>query len=116
MPKLNKFLVAFIFLIVAVSGGRAQNKLLTIDDIFDPARQVRFGGSTPAIRWMKDGRHYLLTNDAARRDVPRLQKVDAVTGTAEPFFDAAKMQAAFTALPEYPLSRLANYRIAARTG
>jgi dipeptidyl-peptidase-4 len=31
--------------------------------------------------------------------VPRLQKVDAATGEAVPFFDSAKMQAAFAALP-----------------
>jgi len=76
-----------------------QNKLLTIDDIFDPAKRVNFGGSTPTIRWMKDGKHYLQTNDPSRKDLPRLQKVDAATGTATPLFDAAKMQAAFAALP-----------------
>ena len=78
---------------------RAQNKLLTIDDIFDPVKRVNFNGSTPTIRWLKDGNHYLLTNEAGKRDVPRLQKVNAATGEAVPFFDAAKMQAAFAALP-----------------
>jgi dipeptidyl-peptidase-4 len=77
----------------------AQNKMLTVEEIFDPAKRVNFGGTTPNVRWLKDGNHYLLTNDASRRDVPRLQKVDAVTGEAVPFFDAAKMQAAFAALP-----------------
>ncbi len=51
-----------------------------------------FAGSKMAIT-------ILLTNEAARRDVPRLQKVNAATGEAVPFFDAAKMQAAFAALP-----------------
>ena len=76
-----------------------QQKLLTIDDIFDPAKRVNFNGTTPTVRWLKDGNHYLLTNEASRRDVPRLQKVNAATGEAVPFFDAAKMQAAFAALP-----------------
>ena len=58
-----------------------------------------FNGSTPAVRWLKDGNHYLITNDPERKDVPRLQKVNAATGVATPFFDAAKMQAAFAALP-----------------
>lgn len=76
----------------------AQQKQLTIDDIFDPAKQVNFGGTVPTIRWLKDGKHYLLTNDASKNDVPRLQKVDAATGEATAFFDSAKMQAAFAAL------------------
>ena len=55
--------------------------------------------ATPTIRWLKDGNHYLVTNEASRRDLPRLQKVNAASGEAVPFFDAAKMQAAFAALP-----------------
>ena len=66
----------------------AQQKLLTNDDIFDPVKKVNFSGTTPTVRWLKDGTHYLLTNDADKRDVPRLQKVDAATGEAVPFFDA----------------------------
>ena len=77
----------------------AQNKMLTVEDIFDPVKRVNFNGNTPTIRWLKDGKHFLLTNDTSRRDVPRLQKVDAATGEAVPFFDAAKMLAAFAALP-----------------
>src|SRR6185295_18786752 len=55
-------------------------------------------GTVPTIRWLADGSHYLLTNDVSRKDVPRLQKVDAVTGEAVPFLDAAKMEAAFAAI------------------
>jgi len=76
----------------------AQDKLLTVDDIFDPAKKVNFSGTVPSIRWLKDGKHYLLANDPSRRDVPRLQKIDAVSGQAEPLFDSAKMQAALSAL------------------
>ena len=87
-----------LFLALGVSV-QAQQKLLTIDDIFDPAKRVNFNGTTPQVRWLKDGNNYLLTNEASRRDVPRLQKVNAATGEATAFFDAAKMQAAFAALP-----------------
>src|SRR5882762_4470089 len=76
----------------------AQQKLLTIDDIFDPAKKVNFSGSVPAIKWLKDGTHYLQTNDA-KKNLPRIQKVNAVTGEAVPFFDAARMEAAFAAIP-----------------
>jgi dipeptidyl-peptidase-4 len=92
-------LLATVFLVLVAQSLRAQNKLLTIDDIFDPVKKVNFNGSTPTIRWLKDGNHYLLTNEASRRDVPRLQKVNAATGEAVAFFDVAKMEAAFAALP-----------------
>jgi dipeptidyl-peptidase 4 len=91
-------LCALLLVAVAVPVG-AQQKLLTIDDIFDPVKRVNFNGTTPTVRWLKDGNHYLVTNEASRRDVPRLQKVNAATGEAVAFFDAAKMQAAFAALP-----------------
>jgi dipeptidyl-peptidase 4 len=92
-------LLAIVFLALVTQSLKAQNKLLTIDDIFDPVKKVNFNGTTPTIRWLKDGSHYLLTNEASRRDLPRLQKVNAATGEAVPFFEAAKMQAAFAALP-----------------
>ena len=96
---LNRITLALAFVLAFTISAQAQQKLLTIDDIFDPAKRVNFNGSTPTIRWLKDGNHYLVTNEASRRDVPRLQKVNAATGEATAFFDAAKMQAAFAALP-----------------
>lgn len=80
------------------SGALAQQRLLTIDDIFDPDKRIDFSGTVPTTRWLKDGKHYLLANDLSKRAVPGLQKVNAATGDATPFFDAAKMQAAFVAL------------------
>ncbi|HEU4932613.1 MAG TPA: S9 family peptidase [Pyrinomonadaceae bacterium] len=94
-----QFCLAISVLLSLGIAVQSQNKLLTIDDIFDPVKRVNFNGSTPTVRWLKDGNHYLITNEATRRDLPRLQKVNAATGEAVPFFDAAKMQAAFAALP-----------------
>ena len=102
MTNMNRpkvLLLVSLFLVLVAPSLTAQTKLLTIDDIFDPVKRVNFNGITPQIRWLKDGRHYLLTNELGRRDVPRLQKVNAATGEAVAFFDAAKMQAAFAALP-----------------
>jgi dipeptidyl-peptidase-4 len=101
MTLLNRFHFCLVMAVMLSLGTavQSQNKQLTIDDIFDPVKKVNFNGSTPTIRWLKDGNHYLLTNEASRRDVPRLQKVSAATGETVPFFDAAKMQAAFAALP-----------------
>jgi len=92
-----QLVIGLVFLAL-VPSIHAQDKLLTIDDVFDPVKKVNFNGTVPNIRWLKDGRHYLLSNDPMKKDVPRLQKIDAATGEATPFFDTAKMQAAFTAL------------------
>jgi dipeptidyl-peptidase-4 len=99
LKKPARILFAVLFLLSSSLPLLAQQKLLTIDDIFDPAKRVNFNGTVPNIRWLKDGTHYLLSNDASRKDVPRLQRVDAVTGEAVPFMDAAKMEAAFAAIP-----------------
>src|SRR5436190_4449123 len=98
LTRVKALLLASILLAIVSQSLKAQQKLLTIDDIFDPAKRVNFSGSVPTVRWLKDGNHYLLTNDESKRDVPRLQKVNAATGETVPFFDAAKMQAAFAAL------------------
>ena len=98
MKNRQGFLPAVLFVLSLSLPAIAQQKLLTIDDIFDPAKKVNFNGTVPNIRWLQDGKHYLLANDPARTDLPRLQKVDALSGTATPFLDSAKMQAAFAAL------------------
>ncbi len=88
----------------------AQQRLLTIDDIFDPVKRVNFSGTVPTVRWLKDGKHYLLT-DPSKKDAAKIQKVDATTGESVPFFDTAKMQAALTALggvTEQDAKQLAN--------
>jgi dipeptidyl-peptidase-4 len=98
-------LLLFLFLPIV-----AQQKLLTIDDIYDPVKHVNFSGTVSNITWLKDGKHYLLANEASRTDVPRLQRVDAVSGEATAFFDNAKMQAALIAagLAEKDAKELAN--------
>jgi dipeptidyl-peptidase-4 len=79
--------------------ARAQDKLLTIEEIFGVGQaRVEFSGTPVNPRWLKDGNSYLQTN-APNSGRPRLQKVNALTGEAAPFFDAAKMEAAFAALP-----------------
>jgi dipeptidyl-peptidase 4 len=91
-------LCSVLLLLLCLLPARAQEKLLTIEDIFDPVKKVNFNGSVPNIRWLKDGTHYLLSNDSPKKNVPRLQMVNAVTGDATPFLNSAKMEAAFAAL------------------
>jgi dipeptidyl-peptidase-4 len=109
----NRYFLFFILALILfkTSSAPAQNKLLTIDDIFDPVKKVNFSGAVSNIRWLKDGKHYLLSNDPTKKDLPRLQKVDAVSGEAVPFFDTAKMQVALKELggvTEQDANRLAN--------
>ncbi len=97
--RLRLFKSLFVLLLLTVGFPVcAQEKVLTIDDIFDPVKKVNFSGTLPNIRWMKDGRHYVLTNDKDQKNVPRLQKVNAMTGEASPLFDVARMEAAFASL------------------
>jgi dipeptidyl-peptidase 4 len=113
---LRKQIIRGIFvltLLVLVPATRAQEKLLTIDDIFDPAKRVNFSGNPLNPRWLKDGEHYLVVSKD-RNASPRLIKVNAVTSASEPFYDAAKMQAAFGSLPG--LSKDDAHRIANQAG
>jgi dipeptidyl-peptidase-4 len=90
------------FLLTALAMGRtaaAQQKLLTLDDIYDPAKRINFSGSPKAgLRWSKDGMHYLET----KRDpsgAAEILKVNAITGEAAPLFSVAKMEAALRRIP-----------------
>ncbi|HKQ75427.1 MAG TPA: S9 family peptidase [Blastocatellia bacterium] len=80
------FLVTILFL---NSVASAQDKLLTLDDLYDPEKRVNFSGTPPArLTWLDD-RHYL----------HGANKVNALTGESAPFFDAAKTEVALAKLP-----------------
>jgi len=102
-------LLLVVLVLTGSVGAYAQNKLLTIDDIFDPQKRVNFSGTPSNPRWLKDGVHYLVASKD-RNAFPRLLKVNAVTGKSDPFYNAVKMEAAFAALPG--ISREAAHRLA----
>jgi dipeptidyl-peptidase-4 len=81
---------------------RAQQKLLTLNDIYDPETKVDFSGTPPSgLVWVDDA-HYLWpkpTKVDAKTERFEWLKVEAATGRTEPFFDAAKMEAAIAKLP-----------------
>lgn len=86
--------VVVVCLFVLSSAVLAQDKMLSIDDLFDPVKRVNFSGSPPfGLRWIKDGNSYLQFKSG------QLMRINAMTGDAKPFYDAAKMEAAFAALP-----------------
>lgn len=99
MRRSSALVVTFLLLVLCTTTP-AQEKLLTIDDIYDPVKKVNFDGSPPAIlRWLKDGTHYLQSKTDPRTRAAQLLKVTALTGEAVPFFDASKMEAALAKLP-----------------
>jgi dipeptidyl-peptidase-4 len=74
----------------------AQNKMLTIDDVYHPEKELSVEGATPnGFRWLKDGEHYLQRTGRAAPFV----RVDAVTGQQSPVVEADQMEAAFRKIP-----------------
>src|SRR5688500_19213229 len=80
-------LVSLAILLFA-SAAVAQDKLLTIDDIFslDPKVRVNFSGTPTRLTWARDGRSFRQVGSG------KLLRVDAVTGESRDFFDARKLQ------------------------
>jgi dipeptidyl-peptidase-4 len=94
--------------LLAVAGSvRAQDRLLSIDAIYDPDERVDFSGSPPTdVSWIDDARYLWMKRDLqgrtgeSARSVPReWMVVDAVTGRSAPLFDTARMVQALAALP-----------------
>ena len=107
----KQFFFAFVFLLLSLPAA-AQDKLLSVEQIYSPDKNVRvdFAGTPPSPRWLRDGKHYLVTAPAGKPGA-RLLKVNARTGESAPFHDAAKMEAALAALPGFAADaarRLAN--------
>lgn len=104
--------IALVAWVLLVSSASAQTRTLTIDDLYDPQKKIDFSGGAPSgLTWISDT-HYIWPK-AAGRDVVEWTKVDAASGTSEPLFDAAKMRAAFDALPGLraeDVTRLPNQR------
>ncbi|MEO7538914.1 MAG: S9 family peptidase [Pyrinomonadaceae bacterium] len=89
MKKFNVLLFAFLACSAVVS---AQDRLLSIDDIFstDPKVRVRFSGTPVMVQWAPDGRSFKQVIGG------KLMRVDAVTGEAVAYFDNAALATALT--------------------
>jgi dipeptidyl-peptidase 4 len=112
----NVGLLLCALLLLGPQAARAQQKLLTIDDIYDPAKKVSFSGTAVSgLEWLKDGEHYLHSRKAEGGGA--LMRVNARTGAATPFFDAARMEAALakiqgvSAAEAKTLARQSSYRL-----
>ena len=91
-PK-NLGLLLFALLALCPAAARGQEKMLTVEEIYDPVKRVALGVTTPVtFVWLKDGEHFLHPRKRGGANV--LMRVNARTGEAAPFFDAARMEAA----------------------
>lgn len=94
MKKINWLFIAIFAL---ASFAQAQEKLLSIDDIYDPQKRVSFSGRpTFGVQWLVDGTSYsqIQPGEGGRL---ALVRVDAKTGNNTLFYDAAKLEAALVA-------------------
>ena len=98
-------LAAFVVLLVAgvfgiAPAARAEQKVLTLDAVFDPATKADFDGRPPTdLAWITDTQYVWGKRDADRRSHVEWLKVDALSGRAEPLFDQAALESALAAVP-----------------
>ncbi|HEX8249265.1 MAG TPA: DPP IV N-terminal domain-containing protein, partial [Pyrinomonadaceae bacterium] len=87
MKKIQWLAVAIFAL---ASFVHAQDKMLSIDDIFDPQKRVNFSGRPTSVQWTKDGTTYKQVQNQM------LMRVDALTGESREFFDNKKLVSVLT--------------------
>jgi dipeptidyl-peptidase-4 len=90
--RLAHAVVALALAGLSPASAAAQQKLLTLDDIYDPDKKVDFDGNPPrGLAWIDDD-HYLWPKTDRGDRTTEMIKVDALTGKAEPLFDVAKVE------------------------
>ena len=102
--------------VLLVSGsGRAQQRALTVDEIYDPEQRVNFSGQTPSgLTWLSNTRFLQRERERDQTNRPnRLLSVDADTGASEPLLDIEDLE---TALADVPGMSTAAARRATRAG
>ncbi len=77
----------FVAIFAFSSAATAQDKLLSIDDIFSPDPKVRvsFSGVPVRPQWADDGRSF------RQVQAGKLMRIDAVTGEAKDYFDTKRL-------------------------
>src|SRR5262245_56886497 len=86
--------VAVVLLALASRPAAAQQKTLTLDEIYDPQKKVEFGGKpVTGLAWLDDT-HYVWPQAGAAGQPEQLLKVEALTGRSEPLVDTERMEAA----------------------
>ena len=82
-PMFTRLIPLVAACVMVVLSSQAQDRLLTLDDLYDPKKKIDFSGSYPSgLRWSADGVHYLQAGDEDRP----YRRVDAVSGRAETLY------------------------------
>lgn len=98
---------AGVWLVAGLCAGvaSAQQKPLTIDDLYDPIRKAELDGEKRAgYTWISD-REYVTATDG--RSGARV-RVDALTGARTPLLEVAQLERALSRLPGMPLDEAAR--------
>ena len=93
--------VALGLLALLAMPARAQQKNLTLDDLYDPARRINFGSFPGSYTWLNDKEFVKLGSGRGGPAMPpaALTRVNAETGAETPLFDPARLEAALAKLP-----------------
>ncbi len=95
--RFTGLLAAAVSIAATLQAQAPPQRPLTVDAIYHPERRVDFSGAPASdITWLDAGTY--VTPRREGRGVQWLS-VDAVSGRTSPLFDAARMEAAFAALP-----------------
>ena len=99
--------------LLASGSGLAQQRALTVDEIYDPEQRVDFSGETPSgLTWLSNTRYLQRVRDETSR-ATRLLSVDAETGDVESLLDVEELE---TAIADIPGMSRAAARRAVRAG
>jgi dipeptidyl-peptidase-4 len=91
--------LALAALLLAGSPALAQQRPLTLDDLYDPEKKLDFSGQPPSgFEWLSDT-HYAWPRTDPKTRRAEWMRVEAASGKTEPLFDAARMEAALAKLP-----------------
>jgi dipeptidyl-peptidase-4 len=97
-PFSRRAALLLALLALAPPSGAQQGRL-SLDDIYDPERKVEFGGRpATGLVWLS-ATDFLWPKTDPKTKTTQFLKVEAASGRAEPFFDAARMEAALARLP-----------------
>ncbi|MGH9145488.1 MAG: S9 family peptidase [Vicinamibacterales bacterium] len=89
-----------LLLTLMPAATEAQNRALTLDDLYNPSTLINFSGRPiSGLAWLNDT-HYIWPRPAPGG--VDWVKVDASTGAMEPLFDAKQMERALTKLASIP--------------
>lgn len=89
---------AVVLLWVSALPAAAQQRPLTIDDIYDPSARLDFGGNVVrGLTWLNDT-EYLWPKRAEGSTPAQLLRVNAATGASQPHFDADRFEKALSSV------------------